>query len=613
MCGSLFVATRSSSCKMLLVLSELGMCLCSGLAQGLQRDKYAEVGEATGRVARQEEPKDRAARPKEPKEGASTVYFNAYDSDVLALLPPFIQEQLPFVATERGAIDKRLLGFIKILMVRDGSATAARDALWELAHIEHYQHYLQYLQTAAHLRSGAAPDPVPYSPGNEVPAQPKRQAGARTIRSMYTAHAVARATVHSDARDCTSIAVPPTQPAGEAALQAAQQALGGQPPPPGVEHVQVPPQAPGGQQSTAMQAAGAAVPQAPLQAPGGQPVPTQPFGAAAVQVGQQGPGGHPPPTQAGGAAALQAPPQAPGNQPPPTQPAAVAAMQVGQQGPGGRPPHTQPAGVAALQVPRQAPACQPLPTQPAGAGAVQVPQQAPDGQPPPTQPAGAAALQAPRQAPGCQAPPTQSAGAAAAPVPQQGPGAHTPATQPAGAGALQAPQQALGAHPAPTQPAEGPAAPVLQGPGGQPALLQPASCQQPPMQPPPPAFGAPGDDMCGPRTGVYVPSSQYIRSAFVRAVEADVPHHDRFTSSLDCSILKIDHTFTAARKVQGKVGDRKFEALCATMNEHAQPIGHWYTQTKSMQELDQQITALADRLQRIQQVAPNLLVCCLDR
>jgi hypothetical protein len=127
---------------------------------------------------------------------------------------------------------------------------------------------------------------------------------------------------------------------------------------------------------------------------------------------------------------------------------------------------------------------------------------------------------------------------------------------------------------------------------------QPASASRPPARKEPVPFGSPSDDMCGPRTGLYVPSSKYLISHYIRQADEDADHHDQYMSSLGCGIMKADHTFNVARRVRGKAGEHVVQAYFALLNEYAQPVGAWWTPSKKLSDLDEQLAALAARFER---------------
>jgi hypothetical protein len=70
--------------------------------------------------------------------------FNAFDVDVLELLPAWIVQQFPFRATRRGALDLTVLELIKSMVVTEGSFAGVRKRLLELQYQQWYQQMLLY-------------------------------------------------------------------------------------------------------------------------------------------------------------------------------------------------------------------------------------------------------------------------------------------------------------------------------------------------------------------------------------------------------------------------------------------------------------------------------------
>jgi hypothetical protein len=97
------------------------------------------------------QPPTNANQQQEPTKSPH-VTFNAYDPDVLELLPKWIVAQLPFKATRRGALDLVTLEMINPLMVTEGSFAGVQKRLKELMHIQFYQDMYVYYHYAAWLQ-----------------------------------------------------------------------------------------------------------------------------------------------------------------------------------------------------------------------------------------------------------------------------------------------------------------------------------------------------------------------------------------------------------------------------------------------------------------------------
>jgi hypothetical protein len=87
-----------------------------------------------------------------PCNESTDVSFNAYDVDVLELMPQWIVQQYPFRATHRGALDLTLLELMKTLIVTEGSFQGVHKRLVELQHRRWYQSMLLYYTFATWLK-----------------------------------------------------------------------------------------------------------------------------------------------------------------------------------------------------------------------------------------------------------------------------------------------------------------------------------------------------------------------------------------------------------------------------------------------------------------------------
>jgi hypothetical protein len=58
----------------------------------------------------------------------------AYDKDVLAQMPAFVQQVVPFLTTAKGAVDVSLLQLLKTLAVSDVAFSNMVSRLQELHH-----------------------------------------------------------------------------------------------------------------------------------------------------------------------------------------------------------------------------------------------------------------------------------------------------------------------------------------------------------------------------------------------------------------------------------------------------------------------------------------------
>ncbi len=67
------------------------------------------------------------------------------------MLPSYVQQQVPFFTTAKGAIDVVLLQLLKTLAVSDVGFSNLVNRLSELHHWQYYRHMLLYYSFAQHL------------------------------------------------------------------------------------------------------------------------------------------------------------------------------------------------------------------------------------------------------------------------------------------------------------------------------------------------------------------------------------------------------------------------------------------------------------------------------
>lgn len=92
---------------------------------------------------------------KKADRGQSTLTFMAYDKAVLAQLPEFVQQQLPFMTTAKGALELQLLEFISSLAVSNVSFANITNRLQELAHTHFHKRQLTYYSFAKEAEAAA--------------------------------------------------------------------------------------------------------------------------------------------------------------------------------------------------------------------------------------------------------------------------------------------------------------------------------------------------------------------------------------------------------------------------------------------------------------------------
>lgn len=88
--------------------------------------------------------------------GQKMLTFMAYDKAVLAQFPEFVQQQVPFLTTAKGAIDLQLLEFTKALAVSNVAFSNIANRLEELTHNQYYSRQLLYYSYAKEADAAAA-------------------------------------------------------------------------------------------------------------------------------------------------------------------------------------------------------------------------------------------------------------------------------------------------------------------------------------------------------------------------------------------------------------------------------------------------------------------------
>lgn len=137
--------------------------------EGEQQDdqQQDQVQQPSGRASKQHQQAQARQNTIEKKaqRGQQHLTFVAHDKAVLEQLPAFVRQQLPFVATARGAIDVQLLTMLKLFATAGVGFAAMVKVLKELQNTQYYQRMLVYYDCAAHLASAS-------KPAGEVPPLP---------------------------------------------------------------------------------------------------------------------------------------------------------------------------------------------------------------------------------------------------------------------------------------------------------------------------------------------------------------------------------------------------------------------------------------------------------
>ena len=114
---------------------------------------------AAGRSGKQQQQQAarQATMAKKAASSQKNLTFVAHDKAVLQQLPAFIREQVPFLATARGAIDVQLLTLLKLFSTAGVGFATMTKAMQELQHTQYYQRALIYYSMAAAIAEKAKP------------------------------------------------------------------------------------------------------------------------------------------------------------------------------------------------------------------------------------------------------------------------------------------------------------------------------------------------------------------------------------------------------------------------------------------------------------------------
>lgn len=135
-------------------------------------DQYLDIEAEDDQEQRQQHQQQPAAAPSSSKQrkqqqarqetlqmkadkGQTTLTFMAYDRAVLAQFPQFVQQQVPFMTTAKGAVDRGLLDFITSLATSNVGFANITSRLQEQAHTQHYRQQLTYVSYAKEAEAAA--------------------------------------------------------------------------------------------------------------------------------------------------------------------------------------------------------------------------------------------------------------------------------------------------------------------------------------------------------------------------------------------------------------------------------------------------------------------------
>jgi signal recognition particle GTPase len=136
--------------------------------QQQQQQQEDKAKSQTSKKVQQQEQARQETLQKKVDRGQDMLTFKAYDRAVIAQLPEFVQQQVPFITTAKGAVDSQLLEFIKNLVTSNVSFSTITRCLKEVSHTQYYRRMLTYCsfakEAAAYAvaaRGECEPVPVP--------------------------------------------------------------------------------------------------------------------------------------------------------------------------------------------------------------------------------------------------------------------------------------------------------------------------------------------------------------------------------------------------------------------------------------------------------------------
>lgn len=126
--------------------------------EAAQEPGQQQVSKAHAQVSKQQQQRQQARQEtlqRKTDKGQSLLTFMAYDRAVLAQLPEFVQQQVPFITTAKGAVDVQLLELIKLLAVSNVGFASITSRLQEQTHTQYYQRQLVYYSYAKEAEAAA--------------------------------------------------------------------------------------------------------------------------------------------------------------------------------------------------------------------------------------------------------------------------------------------------------------------------------------------------------------------------------------------------------------------------------------------------------------------------
>lgn len=128
------------------------------MPEDVERDQQQQQPPATAPSTKRQQQQQQARQEtlqRKVTKGQEVLTFMGYDRAVLAQLPEFVQQQVPFITTAKGAIDLQLLEYIKSLAVSNVSFANIANRLQELTHTQFHRRQLLYLSYAKEAEAAA--------------------------------------------------------------------------------------------------------------------------------------------------------------------------------------------------------------------------------------------------------------------------------------------------------------------------------------------------------------------------------------------------------------------------------------------------------------------------
>ena len=126
-----------------------------------------------------------------------------------------------------------------------------------------------------------------------------------------------------------------------------------------------------------------------------------------------------------------------------------------------------------------------------------------------------------------------------------------------------------------------------QQPGQQPKV----DAGHPPKQPPPQFEQLGSAGFAKP----YIPSPQYLSSAWLEAVKPQLEWAKRHMSAVTGKFICLDHTFRVAKYVRRRDGKQAYKCVLTVYNELGLVLGQYFTYTTSMLEVEDALRKIAAR------------------